>query len=101
MSIKSSSIVGFNVNFFKISLHLLTWLINSSRSFLTSLLSLNWSNKSWEIILIVDKGVPNEWAAAAACPPSETSSCSLEITSWILSNASFLRFVSCPKINAK
>ena len=58
-------------------------------------------NKSWEIIFIVDKGVPKEWAAAAACPPNDTNSCSLEITSWILSNASFRTLDSFPNVNAK
>ena len=59
------------------------------------------SYKSWEIILIVESGVPKEWAAAAACPPNETNSFSLEITSWILSNASFLTFDSFPNVKAK
>ena len=50
---------------------------------------------------IVESGVPREWAAAAAWVPSETNSCSFEITSCILSSASFLRFDSLPKIKAK
>ena len=101
LSIKSSSILGFKVNLFKISLHLSTWLTKSSKSLLISFLSLNCSNKSWEIILIVDNGVPKEWAAAAACPPNDTNSCSFEITSWILSRASFLTFDSLPNVIAK
>ena len=56
---------------------------------------------SCEIIFIVDKGVPNEWAAAAAWPPNDTNSCSFEITSWILSKASFLTLDSFPKVRAK
>ena len=42
------------------------------------------------MILIVDKGVPNEWAAAAAWPPNDKSSCSVAITSSIFAKASLL-----------
>ena len=101
LSIKSSSTTGFKDNFFKISLHLSTWLTSSSISFLRSLLFLKLLYKSCEIIFIVDKGVPNEWAAAAAWPPNDTNSCSFEITSWILSKASFLTLDSFPKVRAK
>ena len=71
----------FSDNFFKISLHLSTWLTNSSISFFKLLSLFNCCNKSWDIILIVDSGVPNECAAAAACEPKETNSCSFEINS--------------------
>ena len=33
-------------------------------------------SSSLTITVIVDKGVPNEWAAAAACKPIDSSSCS-------------------------
>ena len=38
-------------------------------------------SNSLDITFIVDNGVPRECAAAAACPPKETRTCSLEITS--------------------
>ena len=44
--------------------------------------------------LIVAKGVPSECAAAAACPPNDSNSYSLAITSCNLFNASDLFFVS-------
>ena len=62
---------------------------------------LNCFDNSCVISLIVDNGVPKECAAAAACPPKDTSSCSFDITSWILSKASFLAWDSFPKVNAK
>ena len=101
LSIKSSSTTGFKDNLFNISLHLSTWLISNSISFWRSLLFLKLLNRSWEIIFIVESGVPKEWAAAAACPPKDTNSFSLEITSWILSNAFFLTFDSFPNVKAK
>ena len=57
--------MGFKVNFFKMSLHLFTWLTKSSISLLNFLLLLSSFSKSCDIILIVDKGVPRECAAAA------------------------------------
>ena len=101
MSINSSSTIGFKVNLFNISLHLSTWLTRRSISFFTSLSFLNCPNNSCDIILIVERGVPNEWAAAAAWPPKDISSCSLEISSCILSKASFLRLDSFPNDKAK
>ena len=62
---KLSSLTGFNVKLFKISLHRSTWLDNNSISFSISLFPLNCLTRSCVIIFIVDKGVPSEWAAAA------------------------------------
>ena len=58
-------------------------------------------NKSDEIILIVENGVPRECAAAAACPPKDKSSCSFDMISSILFSASFLILDSDPKVKAK
>ena len=97
----SSSYIGFNVSFLRIWLHLSTWLTSNSKSLFNLLSSLNSSNNSCDTIFIVDNGVPKECAAAAACPPSDTNSCSFAITSWILSKASFLNLDSFPKVIAK
>ena len=59
-SINSSSIIGFNDSFLSISLHLLLWLINKSRSFLIFSLSPNSFCNSFAVNNIVESGVPNE-----------------------------------------
>ena len=56
----SSSILGFNDNFFNISLHLLLWLINKSISFLILWLFPNSFCSSVAINRIVERGVPSE-----------------------------------------
>ena len=89
----SSSICFFEI-FFKISLHLFVWLISKSISFeISLLLPISFFN-SLATTLIVAKGVPSEWAAAAAWPPSDSSSYSFAITSCNLFSASDLFFVS-------
>ena len=72
----SSSICFFEI-LFKISLHLLDWLINKSMSFDTSLLFPISFFNSFATTLIVAKGVPSECAAAAAWPPKDSNSYSL------------------------
>ena len=101
LSINSSSSTGLRVNLFKISLHLSTWLDNNSISFSISFCPLNCFTKSWVIILIVERGVPNEWAAAAAWPPKDKSSCYVAITSSIFASASFLKRDWLPNVIAK
>ena len=61
------------------------------------MLFLNSFSRSANTILIVESGVPSEWAAAAACPPRDTSSCSFAIIASILFNAFSLIFLSAPK----
>ena len=49
---------------------------------------------SFATTVIVANGVPNECAAAAACPPNDSNSYYLDITSCNLFNASELFFDS-------
>ena len=58
------------------------------------------SFSSCDLAVIVESGVPNECAAAAACPPKDNISCSFAITSSIFCKASFLSLDSEPKIIA-
>ena len=89
-----SSVISFFEICFKISLHLLVWLIKRSKSFLyfeSSPISFLSSLATTEIVA---SGVPREWAAAAACPPNDSSSYSFAITCCSLDPASNLFFVS-------
>ena len=72
----SSSICFFEI-LFKISLHLLDWLISRSISLDRSLLFPISFFNSLATTVIVAKGVPRECAAAAACPPKDSNSYSL------------------------
>ena len=79
---------------FNISPHLLDWLINKSRSFECFDFSPISFLNSLATTVIVAKGVPKEWAAAAACPPNDSSSYSFAITCCNWFNAWDLFFVS-------
>ena len=91
---KISSSICFLDICFNISLHLLVWLINKSISLENSLLSPISFFNSFATTLIVAKGDPSECAAAAACPPRDSSSYSFYITSCNLFNASDLFLLS-------
>ena len=75
----------------------MVWLINKSISLDISFSSPISFFISFATTLIVASGVPKECAAAAACPPNDSSSYSLEITYCNLFKASDLFFVSPAK----
>ena len=88
-------------SFFKISEHLFVCDKSNSTSFLCfEFFPISFSN-SLAITVIVDKGVPNEWAAAAACNPMDSSSCSLAKINSSLFKASVLFLDSIPNLTPK
>ena len=89
-----SSIICFFDIFFRISPHLLVWVISKSISLEKFSLPFNSFLSSVATTLIVASGVPNECAAAAAWPPRDSNSYSLAITCCSLFIASDLLLLS-------
>ena len=87
--------------FFKISEHLFVCDNNKLISFeYSGFWPISFSN-SLATTVIVDKGVPKEWAAAAACNPIDSNSCSFAKINSNLFRASVLFLDSTPNLIPK